>query len=205
VGFKEFLDARNRRVPVATAQQFVGRRRQAQAVLRAFRDHRKAGVLLFGMGNLGKSSLAARIANRLPGHQTVVVYGRYDAPAVFEQLVAALPPAGRAGAERTWGPAIADSPAALGNALEAMLEGPFDDRPILLVIDDLEQVLDTPRPGQTGTPVQDAPGEPDAWRASLGAVLRGFQAAETASRLLLTSRFDFTLPDGRGGDLAAAL
>ena len=90
-GFNEFLDEANRRVPVATAQEFVGRRHEAQQILRAFRTREKAGVLLFGMGNLGKSSLAARIANRLPKHQTVVVYERYDALAIFEHLLRALP------------------------------------------------------------------------------------------------------------------
>jgi hypothetical protein len=94
-GFKEFLDKANRRVPVATAREFVGRRRQAQAILRAFRDKTTTGVLLVGMGNLGKSSLAARIANRLATHQTVVVYERYDALAIFDQLIAALPGSAR--------------------------------------------------------------------------------------------------------------
>ena len=44
------------------AREFVGRRRQAQDVLRAFRGDERAGVLIFGMGSLGKSSLAARVA-----------------------------------------------------------------------------------------------------------------------------------------------
>jgi len=91
-GYKEFLDKAALRVPVATAHQFVGRRRQAQEILRAFRDPQHAGVLLWGMGSLGKSSLAARIANRLPSHQTRVVFEHYDASAIFRQLLGALPP-----------------------------------------------------------------------------------------------------------------
>jgi hypothetical protein len=62
-GYKEFLDSKQRRVPVATAAEFVGRRRQAQRILRAFRDKEGAGVLIHGIGRQGKSSLAARIAN----------------------------------------------------------------------------------------------------------------------------------------------
>ena len=68
-GHKEFLDKEKERVPVARADQFVGRRRQAQMVLRALHERRKAGVLIHGMGRLGKSSLAARVANRMPGAQ----------------------------------------------------------------------------------------------------------------------------------------
>ena len=37
-GYREFLDPRQRRVPVASAAEFVGRRRQAQRILRVFRD-----------------------------------------------------------------------------------------------------------------------------------------------------------------------
>jgi hypothetical protein len=101
-GFKEFLDKANSRVRVATAKEFVGRRRQAQRVLSVFRKADKAGVLIFGMGNLGKSSLAARIANRMPKHETVVVWERYDALAIFERLVTALPGSERAEWERNW-------------------------------------------------------------------------------------------------------
>lgn len=204
-GFKEFLDKANRRVRVATAQEFVGRRKQAQEVLRVFRDRRKAGVLLFGMGNLGKSSLAARIANRMPRHQTVVVYERYDALAVFDQLVEALPASERAGWKESWRLQITDDGTRLADALEEMLEGPLDAKPILLVIDDLEQILEAPKPEQRVPPIRDAAGTPDAWRDSFGALLRAFEAADTESRLLLTSRYLFTLPDGRGGDLADVL
>jgi tetratricopeptide (TPR) repeat protein len=203
-GYKEFLDKAARRVPVASAREFVGRRRQAQAVLRSFRDS-QAGVLIFGMGNLGKSSLAARIANRMVRHRTVVVFERYDALAVFEQLLAAVPAGERAGWERTWREQIAADAGALGRALEELLEGPFFDRPILLVIDDFEQVLEAPSPGQMRTPVADAPGTVDVWRAALSGVLRAFTAADIDSRLLLTSRYDFTLADGRGRDLTDGL
>ena len=85
------------------------------------------------------------------------------------------------------------------------MAGPFDANPILLIIDDLEQILATPQPDQLITPVKDAPGSRDVWRTSLVAVLRAFGAAATPSRLLLTSRYRFTLPDGRGRDLADRL
>jgi len=89
--------------------------------------------------------------------------------------------------------------------MEDLLENAFDQRPVLLVIDDLEQILETPSPGQLRTPVRDTAGSVDAWRIALAAVLQAFNAADTDSRLLLTSRYDFTLPDGRGRDLADQL
>lgn len=66
-GQKEFLDKKGGRVAVASASEFAGRRRQAQEILRDFRES-SAGVLIHGMGRLGKSSLAARIAHRMRKH-----------------------------------------------------------------------------------------------------------------------------------------
>ncbi|MFW6133757.1 MAG: CHAT domain-containing protein, partial [Planctomycetota bacterium] len=204
-GFKAFLDAANRRGPVAAADEFVGRRRRAQDILRVFNSADAPGVLIHGMGDLGKSSLAARIANRMPGHKTVLIYEDYDAPAVFERLLAAVPPAKRETWERTWRESIRNNGAKLADALEAMLEGPPGETPMLLIVDDLEQILEKPGPDHTITPVADAAGSADAWRISLSAILRAFGAAETDSRLLLTSRYDFTCPDGKGADLSATL
>ena len=205
-GFQEFLDKAAKRVPVATAQQFVGRRRLAQKVLGEFRkSDAKSGVLLFGMGHIGKSSLAARIANRMPRHKTVVIYDRYDAVAIFDRLLAALPGAERIQWEQQWRQRISQDNTRLGYALEDLLAGPLDDLPILLIIDDLEQILEEPKPGQHKTPIKDASGAADTWRRSLGGVLRAFAAASTASKLLLTSRYLFTLPDGQGQDLADLL
>jgi hypothetical protein len=207
VGYKEFLDKANTRVPVATAAEFVGRRRQAQRILRAFREGEGAGVLIHGMGSLGKSSLAALIANRLPRHDAVVLYERYHALAVFEALVRALPPRLKPEVERTWGEAVAHNDGALKDALQDLLEGPFRcedaeirSRPILLIIDDLEQILEAPRPGQNATPVKAEYGP------VLAAIIGAFRdAGVTDSRLLLTSRYTFALTDSGGDDLARRL
>ncbi len=204
-GYREFLDKAENRVQVATAQEFVGRRRQAQSVLRVFRDKEKAGVLIYGMGNIGKSSLAARIANRMPKHRTVVIYERYDGLALFDRLLTALPGNERHKWDQQWRECIANNCAMLGNALEEMLTGPFDDQPILLIIDDLEQILEIPSPGQKMTTVKDAPGMADTWRLSLGGVLRAFEEVDTESKLLLTSRYLFSFFDRQQRDLADAL
>jgi hypothetical protein len=156
-------------------------------------------VLIHGMGSLGKSSLAARIASRMSGHRTVVVFRRYDALSVLDRLLEAVPPQARMEARDTWREPVLADPGLLAEALEALLEGPLDVAPLLLIVDDLEAILETPAPAQTRTPVQ------AAYRAPLAAILSAFARAQTDSRLLLTSRYRFTLPDGRAGDLAEGL
>ena len=208
-GTKEFLDKKRGRVPVATTEQFVGRRRPMQQALRALgsggREDGKAGVLVHGMGNAGKSSLAARLADRLPHHKTVVVVAPYDRRAVLDELTEALPPRDQAAFRNAWEPAVTTNPASLKEALLELLEGPFSGdngtQSILLIVDDLEKCLRTPRPGETATPFA-APED----GAVLGAIIAAFRDADrTASRLLLTSRYTFTLADRRGDDLAARL
>ncbi|MDV7340396.1 CHAT domain-containing protein [Terasakiella sp. A23] len=204
-GYTEFLDKVENNVPVANAREFVGRRRDAQKVLSAFRAGKNAGTLVQGMGNLGKSSLAARIANRLPQLNTVVIYGDYDASSVFERLIKALPVEDKKKFRSCWEEQIATDPTVLADALEAMLTGPFLNNPILLIIDDLEQILEDPKPNQKITPVKDADDRLNLYRDTLGAILTAFADYKKKSRLLLTSRYTFTLPDRRGRDLASKL
>ncbi|MEQ9354480.1 CHAT domain-containing protein [Coleofasciculus chthonoplastes] len=61
----QFLDTAGT-VKVPTRESFVGRRRQLQNCLRALKPPSEdIGVLIHGMGGLGKSSLAARLCDRL--------------------------------------------------------------------------------------------------------------------------------------------
>ena len=88
-GTKTFLD-RKHQVPVATADMFVGRRPELQQSLRALRSGERAGVLLHGQGRLGKSSLAARIADRSPDYAVAVVFGDYSALAILDAITTAV-------------------------------------------------------------------------------------------------------------------
>ncbi len=65
------------------------------------------------------------------------------------------------------------------------------------MLDDLERIL---KRRETGLPRVDPTHQP-----VLGALIETFANAETDSRLLLTSRYRFTLPDHRGRDLAERL
>ncbi|MEO1471655.1 MAG: ATP-binding protein, partial [Pseudomonadota bacterium] len=208
-----FLDPQTRRVPVAPRAAFVGRRRQIQRALRVLARTKPAeprGVLVHGMGNLGKSSLAARIAARMPRHRTAVVYGRMTPDAVLaalagaaEEIAAGMEDFGEGqklrGNLAAMQKAVADDAGALRHALQTLLAGPFARHPVLLVLDDLEQSLLQPSAEVAQVePVQ-------AYRETLAAVLGVFAKAATPSRLLITSRYDFVLEDAGGHDLTAGL
>ena len=210
VGHKEFLDPKRETVPVATAREFVGRRREAQRIIRALRGNAQDGVLITGMGNLGKSSLAARVANRLSNLTPVVIFGKersaYAARNILAAVLDAVPAVERAGCRERWEQAVANDPVALREALEDLLGGALAEKPILLIIDDLEKILVEPeaQDGAVRVPLRDAAGVPELYRVTLGAVLRAFHGDNSDSRLLLTSRYDFTVPEG-GQELSEPL
>ncbi|MEV4639077.1 tetratricopeptide repeat protein, partial [Actinoplanes sp. NPDC049548] len=189
-GTKVFLDAKQH-VPVAAPSMFVGRRVELQHALRALRSGERSGVLLHGQGRLGKSSLAARIADRRPDLVPAVVFGEYSAVAILDVIAEALrtnSAARKMISQRR--PEVRDRPEAFEDLLIDLLAGPCGQsgdghRPLLLVIDDLEQVL---------TPDPQGPHRVDPSVAPvLAAVLRAFDPADTDSRVLVTSRFRFTL------------
>ena len=86
----ELLDKEKQEVRVASRETFVGRRRQTKEALRVFADQDYAGVLLYAIGGSGKSSLAARIADRLdPPFKAAVLYRKYQPFDVLQTLGAA--------------------------------------------------------------------------------------------------------------------
>ncbi|MQT02196.1 CHAT domain-containing protein, partial [Streptomyces jumonjinensis] len=188
---KTFLD-RKHRLPVAAAEMFVGRRPEMQHTLRALRGGQKAGVLLHGQGRLGKSSLAARIADRHPNRAVAVVFGDYTPAAVLDAIadaVAANPDARALVEDRR--AEVRRQPDRLRPLLIDLLAGPCAQeldgvrKPLLLIIDDLEQIL-------TADP--DGPHRLDPGHATvLADVLAAFDPDLTDSRLLITSRYTFTL------------
>jgi CHAT domain-containing protein/tetratricopeptide (TPR) repeat protein len=76
---------------VASRQGFIGRRRILQRCLKTLREAKRAGVIVHGMGGLGKSSLAARLCDRLgPKTTPVVIFGRLDEPTLIGKLCGKL-------------------------------------------------------------------------------------------------------------------
>ncbi len=189
-GTKIFLDTK-RQVPVAASEMFVGRRVELQRSLRALRSGDHAGVLLHGQGRLGKSSLAARIADRCPELAVAVVFGDYGALAILDAVATALHavPAARQLIEAGL-PQVRQRPEAIEAVLTDLLAGPCAQAgpgglPLLLIIDDLERILIADPAGPHRVAPQLA--------AVLAGVLRAFSLTETDSRLLVTSRYTFTL------------
>ncbi len=86
----QFLDPAGK-VKVPTRESFVGRRRQLQNCLRVLSQSTdEVGVLIHGMGGLGKSSLAARLCDRLPNFERVVWVGRIDEASLVSRLTEKL-------------------------------------------------------------------------------------------------------------------
>jgi tetratricopeptide (TPR) repeat protein len=192
-GGKAFLIKEVRQAPVASHEMFVGRRRELQEALQVLEAKDHIGVLLTGMGRLGKSSLAARIANRRRDLRLAVVFGQYDAAGVLAALSEALKDHPRArDLLRTGAELVRSRPETLAEIVKELLSGPCapggDGAPLLLVIDDLDQVL---LPDPEGGRHQLAPGQASA----LAAVLEAFDAewSHGPSRLVVTSRYRFSL------------
>ncbi|MCP3969633.1 MAG: ATP-binding protein, partial [Rhodobacteraceae bacterium] len=206
-----FPDSDNR-IRVAGRDTFVGRRRTIQRALSTLRQGGR-GLLAHGIGNLGKSSLAARIAIRLTGHRTVVVVspkpgqGSANARVIFAQLKAAADDMADAmpyGGDETKSlkrqlaamqADFTETPENLEDILRSLLAGPFRRSPIFLVLDDFEHSLQTPT---AETPVVQP--QPHLL-ADLRAVFSAFARPGVTSRLMVTCRYDFRVPDTRGQDL----
>nr|BFE67879.1 hypothetical protein GCM10020092_011800 [Actinoplanes digitatis] len=188
---KTFLDKKKQHVPVAEPSMFVGWRRELRQTLQALRAGERAGVLLHGQGRLGKSSLAARIADRFTDRAVAVVFGDYSALGVLDAIAVAVQtnPAARELIEQGLS-AVRQRPEALESVLVDLLSGPCaqtadGQRPLLLIVDDLEQILEPDPAGLHRVAAGVAP--------VLAAVLRAFSPDVTDSRLVVTSRFRFTL------------
>jgi tetratricopeptide (TPR) repeat protein len=209
---KTFLDMKGQRVPVANEYEFVGRRRQIQDVLREFRtrgSQRHAGVLIHGLGGQGKSSLAARIAQRMEStHATVIVYERYDAAAILNAFAEALPTPSINQIIQEYLPRVEDTPALLKEALVMLLEQACDQvrrdtqgrvvtQPVLVIVDDFERALEA----QVNAPHRVQPLFVEPMRA----LIQAFNRAATESRLMFTSRYEFDLLDERGRNLSKQL
>jgi hypothetical protein len=179
----EFLDAGSKG-EVCPRDRFVGRRRAIQRCLRVLRSREgdadyAEGILLRGMGGLGKSSLAARLCERMPGHRRAVWIGRVDEAELLRVLAARL--------NDPKAPAILNEPAlTLTHRLENLLDGPLATTSVLFVFDDFEHNLDdTPDGGKALQP---------AALTVLGALLRAIRTTASESRVIVTSRYAFPLP-----------
>ena len=82
----KYIDSEGK-LRVATRETFVGRRRQLQNCLRTLKtSSEEIGVLIHGMGGLGKSTIAARLCDRLSDHETIVWWRQIDESNLVSKL-----------------------------------------------------------------------------------------------------------------------
>ena len=186
--------ARPTRVPSGTGVRelrigdLIGRRRQLRTALAALRGGQAAldrfgdiaGVLLTGVGGIGKTALAGRILTRLAedGWLTAVHAGRWNPSALTAAVAAALD-----GKERqTEARMLLTNPQVDDTTKLAVAHRLLARERLLVLFDDFEQNL------TAGGGAYHDPG--------FAEVIDGLCQAATVGRLLVTSRYP--LPDGQG-------
>jgi CHAT domain-containing protein/AAA ATPase-like protein len=188
---QEFLDPQTQLSRVAARAAFVGRRRVIQRCLRTLKQPPGSGgaaeaLVLHGMGGLGKSSLAARLLERMPTHQRAVWYGRVDLTKFRELTTKILFPTMEQQIEAA--KLLDHDQAPLAVRLRHLLDvdGPLGQRPCLFVFDDFEAGnLDDRDGGHVlSTEMADL----------LPALLHAIRDTGSPSRVIITSRYRFPAP-----------
>ena len=196
---KTFLDARGARSPVASPEYFVGRRRQLQFCLREFDNQNTSGILIHGVGQQGKSSLAARLALRLSqDHEILVIYGVFTIQSFLDSL-SKVYPSSFMDIYNDVVQHLKIYPDSFLHCLPQLLR-PLP--PILIIIDDLEQVLQAPSDWQLRPKLRDD--LPEA-RLCLQALLSYFKKDRGSHKLIITSRYRFELTDQYANSLTKEL
>ncbi len=177
----KFVDTEGK-LRVATRETFVGRRRQLQNCLRVLKTSTKeVGVLIHGMGGLGKSTIAARLCDRLsqyePQYEPIVWSQQIDESKLANKLVDKL----KNSEQQT---AIKESKKELKYRLRDIFEAlnQPEEKPFLLVFDDFEWNLE-PRQGRYVL-------KPEVVKV-LSALVWAIQETYTNHRIIITCRYDF--------------
>ena len=82
--YELFLDPDTQLVRVAKPSEFVGRRRTLQRCLKAIRT--SLGVLIHGLGGVGKSTVTARLLERMVGYHRLVNFRELDEDKLLKTL-----------------------------------------------------------------------------------------------------------------------
>jgi tetratricopeptide (TPR) repeat protein len=180
-----FLDAGNT-IAVCKRENFVGRRRLLQRSLRQLRTlfgyaGYGEGILLHGMGGLGKSSTAARLVERLSAtHLKAVHYGRLDEISLLASLRKALNPQVHT--------LLDDPERSLYARLYALFQpeaNAYCDKPLVIVLDDFEQNI--PKAQREHGKVNAEDYEPQSLQV-LHTVLQAIHATYSDVRVIITCR-----------------
>ncbi|MGB3761539.1 MAG: tetratricopeptide repeat protein, partial [Rivularia sp. (in: cyanobacteria)] len=176
---KEFLDPDTKEVKVTGRQGFVGRRRPLQNCLRALSiSSKQVGVIIYGMGGLGKSTLAARICDRLSSRfERLVLVGKIDEPKLVKLLNDKLE-------NQVFRDQLLSQTEELKFRLRSALKNLFqkDKKKLLLVLDDFEQNLEQREHGFVLSS--------DAAKV-LTALVWALRESSLIHRLIITCRYNF--------------
>jgi tetratricopeptide (TPR) repeat protein len=130
-------------VPQLRIDDLIGRRRELRDTLRTLRDRtrRHAGVVLTGLGGVGKSAVAGRVMQRLEedGRLVAAHAGRFDLRAIAASLGTALLESGR-GELRKRADLLLSANLDDGARFQFLSKTLAED-PVVLVLDDFEQNL----------------------------------------------------------------
>lgn len=176
----EFRDD-EQRLRVAKREDFVGRRRQLQNCLRTLKvDNDKVGVLIHGMGGLGKSSIASRLWDRLPEHEKVLWWRQIDASNLIKKLSSKLIKSELRDLRNNLNTSDDSLNIKLANLFNQLAE--LGEKPFLLILDDFEWNLE-PREGRYILKPEVA--------TVLAALVWAIQETGTGHRILITCRYEF--------------
>ncbi|WP_063800871.1 CHAT domain-containing protein [Mastigocoleus testarum] len=173
----EFLDP-EKKLRVATRETFVGRRRQLQNCLRTLKtSSEEIGVLIHGMGGLGKSTIAARLCDRLSEYEPIIWWRQFDKSGLVNKLADKLKNAEL----RT---KLKESKEELKYLLRDVLGelNQSGEKPFLLVFDDFEWNLEH-RQGRYILKTQVA--------EILKALVWAIKENNAYHRIIITCRYDF--------------
>ncbi|MDQ3989342.1 MAG: ATP-binding protein, partial [Actinomycetota bacterium] len=173
---------------------FVGRRGELRALLRELRSPTRSGVLVHGIGGVGKSSLATQLVDHLGTDAGLVVpiVGAARADSLLEEIRAQLwsyctrRGLGDGHPFRRVVAALMDASPPWRARLGLIRDVVLPQLPILLLCDNAEDNL-TDSPDTAGFEVGDG---------DLAELLADWVRLEGA-RLVVTSRHPFVLPEGR--------
>ncbi|MCX4092544.1 tetratricopeptide repeat protein [Nocardia sp. alder85J] len=175
--------------PAARARgEFFGRRREQRLLPAQLASDRYPGIVLHGIGGIGKTALATELVARQRTLVPVtIVPGHFDVDSFFRRIATAV---GRH--TRTAGPdrhrtAIAAATSRVldvrlpwNTRLKILREQVFPLAPVVVLLDDFEENLDTDHRVADDT---------------MAHVLAAWIGTPGPGRLLITTRYRFTLPD----------
>ncbi|MDZ8236822.1 MAG: tetratricopeptide repeat protein [Nostoc sp. ChiQUE01a] len=176
--YQHFLDPDTQQVRVAKPSEFVGRRRTLQRCLKAIRT--SLGVLIHGLGGVGKSTVTARLLERMVGYHRLVNFRQLDEDKLLKTL------AEQCTSER--GHEILNGKLPLMQRLTKFFTEGLNtkEQRFVFVLDDFEANLDL----RNGVYVL----QPQVVDVLL-ALLKAMQNSQLPHKVIITCRYDFTLSE----------